>query len=498
MRIKTNIIFYILIILPYSTICQSTFIVKDGTTQKITKNLDVEMFVMEDNATLIISDLSSWSLIANTAEIGQNCKVIGNGKKGSTPKTAAGSGKASKCKSGKTGKTGKAGGKGKNGVNIKIKTTFLTLGSLTIEAKGGKGGNGGKGGKGQNGGSEKFDNLGFRVCGGGHGGQGGKGGTAGKGGNGGNISIYYNVADSDNKTPKLSNNPNDKQGVIRVYNSRGNNGTSGKGGEGGKEGHSSKTDGDKGQGGNAQNRFGNDGFGSIEEYSIDCFDMQADETYALIISVSDYTTPEPKWTEQAKKLKATLETHYYFEEIQHLNNPTQAELQKTLIKYLSLGEDANVLIYLSGHGSYNRIDDYYSFQTNDEDFLTFTQIQGEIRKANLKTLLFIFDACYSGKLLDNRNIDNRPPTKNSLETIELICSFPGKNIITAGYEDELVDDEMVDAIVTILETNTKKAISAEELFYELVGRDMFSFETQTPSIGKVKHSGSGQFVFYKK
>ncbi|MFK7947892.1 MAG: caspase family protein [Saprospiraceae bacterium] len=495
---KKNLIIAFLSCVPYFATCQSNFIVKSGETKEITDNIEIKEFRMENNSTLIISGLSSWSLKANVSEIGENCKIIGNGKTGKTPQGAGSSGRAKKCKSGRTGKTGATGGTGSNGVNIKIRTTFLSLGSLTIEAKGGRGGNGGKGGNGQNGGSEDFDRYGFRTCGGGHGGQGGKGGTAGRGGNGGNVEILYNVTENYSVTPKLSNNPDDRKGVIRIYNSRGNNGAPGKGGDGGSRGHKTKKGGSTGTGGEAHQAFGKDGYSNLEEFDVDCFDMQAYENYALIISVSNYSTPEPKWTEQAIKLKNTLEANYYFEEIKHLNNPTQADLQKVLINYLNLSEDANVLIYLSGHGSFNKVNDYYRFQTNDEDFLTFTQIRAEIKKANLNTLLFIFDACYSGKLLDDRTIDNRPPTKNTLEPPELICGLSGKSIITAGYEEELVDDEMVDAIVKILETNTEQVLTAEALFYELVGRDEFSFETQTPSIGKLKNSSSGSFIFYKK
>ncbi|MFK7947891.1 MAG: caspase family protein [Saprospiraceae bacterium] len=506
----------VLLLLPIITIGQKQhkLVAKNGSQLIITSEItDVKEFIMEDNSTIVLSNITEWHLSADRFLIGNNCTIIGNGKKGADGRNEGIKGKTGSSekydKNGGKGTKGDDGENGTNGVNIFMDINIVDLGSLTINVAGGNGGNGKKGGVGGDGGPACISCDLPEGKRGGHGEKGAIGGAAGRGGKGGNVQINYC---STGIQPAINVETNSQ--VIKINNRKGENGKPGSGGEGGTGGSGIEekigfikvkkgggTNGNKGDRGN-EPQPNSDGLFIADkvkcpDFLKNCYDDLETETYGLIVSISDYETPEPKWTRQALKLKETLEANYYFEEdIIHLNNPTQAKFQRTLFEYLNKGEDANVLVYISGHGA--SANDFYTFQLNDEDFVPIYQITNDIKRAKLNSLLFIFDACYSGKVLDDDGISTTQPTTSTLESADVICGAKGKTIITAGYEEELVDENFVDYLVTVLEKNTKKVITGEEIFFELVGKDEYNFETQRPSFGQVKSTENGDFILFRK
>jgi hypothetical protein len=456
---------------------QGNFIVNAGETKRISlSRIYCEKFIMHDNSTIII-DAGSWSLDALQTEIGNNCKIIAHTNNGATGGNGGNGGSASKCKKGKRGGDGGTGGNGNNGKSITIKSMFVSVGNLRIEASGGNGGNGGIGGKGGKGGGEKYEH-GFKKCGGGDGGNGGTGGNAGVGGNGGNISISYSESGI---------NPSSKTIVV---NSKGKNGNTGAGGEGGNEG-GDKSKGSRGGQGQPASTSGIDGKSSYTQYDEICLEDGAAETEALIIWVSQYQKPEPTWQKQALELKTLLEKDYNFTSVTPLNNPTADELQKTLINYSRKG--TNLLIYLTGHGvEYNS---RYVFKASNELDITFDEIFAMIEKTDLKNLLFIMDACYSGKLLDHSSIDRNAPTSSTLQPPYLVCGLSSRTIITAGYENQSVDTQLTEALITVLKDNEESYLTASQLFYDLIDKSKIEFKRR-PSFGRMKAYSDGDFIFY--
>lgn len=474
---------------------KGTLIVNSNETKRISASMtSCEKFIMHDNSTIII-DGYSWKLDALQAEIGNNCKIIANGNHGASGIYPGRRGyQKDRCKTGKDGRDAPAGSNGTHGKNIEIKALFTKLGNLKIETNGGNGGNGAQGGEGGKGGGDNG-----HSCGAGDGGRGGNGGAGGIGGNGGQVTIHYGFLDNKGIKPEVFTADRTGNNIISVNNKRGNNGSPGAAGNGGGRGNGSGgSTGRKGYAGSAPTTFGTNGKIDVRYYQDDCFEESAENSYALIISVSNYETAVPTWSKQAAKLASTLETKYDFDDVKHLDNPSAAELRMTLLRYLNKGRNANVLIYLSGHGYYHPVQNVYGFLFSDTEFEPFNSVFANINKGNVKNLLFISDVCYSGKILDDYNIDTRMPTSRSVLSPYLYCGLSSKTIITAGYESEKVDIVMTDHLNTILTKNTSKQISSEALFYEMVGTDKYSFKTQRPSIGRLKGLTEGSFLFHLK
>ena len=490
---KNTLILFLLLSVTLTYAQQDTFIIPSGSKKVVNASLNVDRFVMKDNSTLIIKGVWDWKLEALVAEIGRNCKILNkcdNGQNGGNGNTG---GKGSRCKRGKRGGNGGHGSKGQRGRSVNLKAHFETLGNLTIDVRGGNGGNGGNGGRGGKGGGKKYEH-GFVKCGGGSGGNGGTGGNSGAGGDGGHVDVYY---EADGVIPTIVT---DRQQLpssegIKILVAGGTSGKAGVGGNGG-SGGGSKGSGSRGVGGSRLNN-GKAGYYNVDTYSNDCLSELKDETEALIIYVSEYEKPEPEWKAQAHKLKSVLEQKYSFKHVNMLENPTIQELKQKLRSYTTGYSDTNLMIYLSGHGQ-KTDEGYYDFITKGENTLSFDDITTIINKADLNNLLFIMDACYSGKLLDSPNINTYNPTGKVLKSNMQLCGHKGKSIITAGFENELVDTTLTTVLLKVLQRNKNKTISAEQIFYKMVGEDLYTFKSQRPSFGKVKTQSKGDFIFHLK
>ncbi len=490
-----------LIIINLSNLTAQTFIVKKNQRQTITKNLlGLEEFVMEDNSTLVISGLASWELQAVESLIGNNCRIIADGTNGKNGKRGLSyTGSAKDCRSGSHGGNGKGGTSGRNGINIKIKTAFISLGNLYISTNGGKGGNGGNGGNGQQGGKIKWEN-GFKKCGGGHGGNAGYGGNAGKSGNGGNVNVEYLIFEDYYTKPLFSINNNNKQmGYISISVKKGTRGNAGTKGNPGKKGTGTdKKSGKYASNGKSVAEARPGAFNSIE-INDDCLEDLPSQTNALIISVSNYAIPEPEWEIQTDTLYSTLSNLYDFDTIQYVKNPTADELRLKLIEIFNSGSQNNWFVYLSGHGvKYTPTAEFYGFLAADSSKISFSEIASIMQSSNLNSFLFLFDACYSGKMLDNTWLTNYSPTKKSLKKTYAVCGKRGQSIITAGYEEESVSSDMTKYLIIELKENKSLTITSETLFFRLVGEDKHVYPTQRPSFGKAKRFRSGDFIFHLK
>lgn len=478
-----SIIYFFFISTLFGQIREQLFEVASGETRNInTPTMKYEKFIMKDNSTLIISS-ETWELNALQSEIGIGCKIVATGESGRNGKEGRQGKNGKKCEKGERGDNGGDGQKGGNGKNITIKTMFLKLGDLSIQAIGGSSGDGGKGGRGGDGGGKKYGRFGETNCGGGDGGNGGTGGRAGVGGNGGNINIQYSDAGV---------NPESK---IQVTNSRGSNGNPGTGGLGG-EGGGDKSRGSRGRTGQPASSSGTDGNVTFKVYEEDCLEYSSASTHALIIWVSNYENPEPKWEEQALSLLNILENNYNFTSIKPLKNPSYNELQNALSEFCYKGGESNVLIYLSGHGT-QLSPSTYGFVPSDGNPIAFGTIREIIEKSNLKTLLFILDACYSGKMLDDTDVNRNTPSLSTIKKPELVCGIRGKVLITAGYEEQQVNTQMTESLIKTLNQNESTALTASQLFLNVITTSGIQFKDR-PSFGKLNVFSEGDFIFHHK
>jgi hypothetical protein len=144
----------------------------------------VDELEMEDNSTIHVSGIDSWTLQSPQVSFGNGCKILARGL--DKPRQAAQTKAVPEADQQKTGNDGIAvsgdkGDDGDAGVSMTFTWGIKSVGSLHIDASGGHGGDGGTGGVGQKGGGA--------TCLGSDGRQGGRGGTGGSAGSGGEAGI---------------------------------------------------------------------------------------------------------------------------------------------------------------------------------------------------------------------------------------------------------------------------------------------------------------------
>jgi len=200
-RVNFFMVASVFVFLVFNVSAQSEFKVARGSTFTITQEnqkMFVDRWVMEDDATIVISDgVASWEINASEARIGNNCRILGNGKTGANGSNSTKhGGNGSNCDKGGDGGAGESGTSGGNGSNIKITMGLVYINGLFIDVSGGNGGNGGDGANGGAGGRAACG----QMCTGKDGGKGGDGGRGGNGGNGGNVIVDYWIVPSTTTT----------------------------------------------------------------------------------------------------------------------------------------------------------------------------------------------------------------------------------------------------------------------------------------------------------
>lgn len=471
----------------------------------------INELIMENNSIIKLQGIQNWTLNARTARIGEGCKILGTAKNGDNGQPGSKGGDASKdCKPGSTGINGEHGKKGENGINVNIYMEIIELGELTIDTRGGQGGNGGNGGDGGNGGKADISDN----CRGGAGGDGGIGGNSGQGGNGGNIIFEYSIR---GKTPLF--NRSQKFNSVITNMDAGTNGKVGSAGEGGKGGDSvsrracsfcpkiSKGGGPNGSRGESGINPNSSINGKLTTNAIDrgdCLDDLNKENYAIIIAISESDNGEGDnevFVEDAKRLVKVLEENYSFDEVVSYYNIKRRQLEDILATLRHYGEESRIFMYLSGHGlEYNG---FPSFSTSDNYPMPFKSIYSYVEDASVDRLLLMVDACYSGKIFDNKYnpIEAYTPHKSRLIHARETCDKKALTVISSGFDDETVPArDFINELIYKLESNDENALTAELLFHQLIRTD---FKAQKPVFGKSKNCSQNQciesdFIFFKK
>lgn len=239
-------------------------------------------------------------------------------------------------------------------------------------------------------------------------------------------------------------------------------------------------------------------------------------SYALVIGVSDYTAgwdDLPGVVSDTVAVKAALEKQGF--KVRVVLNPTERELDTEIhyfIKANGFQPENRLLIYFAGHGHTETLADGRELgyivpadaPSPQKDALGFKQksismdmIQAYARQIQSKHALFVFDSCFSGKLVTRGNVAVPP---RILEEVK----YSVRQFITAGAANQTVPDESIfrKFFVRGLEGKADRngdgyILGSELADYLKENVTNYSEGKQTPQYGKIRDVDldRGDFVF---
>ena len=240
------------------------------------------------------------------------------------------------------------------------------------------------------------------------------------------------------------------------------------------------------------------------------------DSYALVIGNSNYTELSvlPGALQDVEEVKGVLETHGFNVTLQ--TDLDRKEFEMALAKFvLESGKDKDnrLLFYYAGHGhtrkAINGEDLGYLVMidapssASDEVGLEGASIDmssliTQAKKIESRHVLFMFDSCFSGTILNVRD-GLRPP-----EGISDSIKYPVRQFITAGREGETVPDYSYfkQAFLDLIQGHVPEPfadgyITGEELGYYLKHEVPGYNRGQHPQYGKIQdpYLNKGDFVF---
>jgi hypothetical protein len=242
--------------------------------------------------------------------------------------------------------------------------------------------------------------------------------------------------------------------------------------------------------------------------------------HALIVGCSDYRVG---WPSLPNPVKDAMEVASLFKSmgwtVDFLENPGGATLRRELNKLVAgpgRNREKAILLWFSGHGQTIEEADGAKLgylvpvdaPDPDKDFLGFLeraismrQIETVSKQIRSKHVLMVFDSCFSGAIF--QMVRARPSPY-----IQEKVSYPVRQFITAGREDEQVPDKSVFKDVFIqsikdgfADLNQDSYITGEELGSYLQEKvTNYSRKAQHPQFGKINNPklDKGDFVFVRK
>lgn len=241
-----------------------------------------------------------------------------------------------------------------------------------------------------------------------------------------------------------------------------------------------------------------------------------DGSYALVVGESDYTNGWdnlPGVRNDIAEVKRVLEDGGF--EVQALVNLDSDTLKARINSFINdhgYEQNNRLLFYFAGHGhtqtSLDGRDLGYIVPSDtplpDKDALGFRRkaismdtIQGYAKQIEAKHAMFIFDSCFSGKLVSREKITIPPVILDDV-------AYPVRQFITAGAANQRVPDDSIfrKAFVRALEgeadRNGDKFITGTELADFLKEKVTNATDrVQTPQYGKIRDIDldRGDFVF---
>ena len=239
-------------------------------------------------------------------------------------------------------------------------------------------------------------------------------------------------------------------------------------------------------------------------------------SYALVVGNSNYMEWEslPGAMQDVKEVKEVLEAHGFSVTLK--TDLNKIEFETVLAQFvLEVGKnkDNRLLFYYAGHG-------YTRKAVNGEDLgylvmvdapesasdevgfelasIDMSSLITQAKKIQACHVLFMFDSCFSGTILDVRS-EIQPP-----EGISDSVKYPVRQFITAGRADETVPDYSYfkQAFLELIQGRVHDPlpdgyITGEELGYYLKHKVPEYIEGQHPQYGKIRDPklDKGDFVF---
>ena len=241
-----------------------------------------------------------------------------------------------------------------------------------------------------------------------------------------------------------------------------------------------------------------------------------EESYALIIGVSNYTGGWPKLPGVKKDIaavRAILERHGFH--VVTVLDPSKNDLEDAFEDFISnygRKENNRLLFYFAGHGHtikpkyggeplgyivpkeapnpYRELADFRRIA------LSMQRVEEYALQIDSKHALFLFDSCFSGSLFA---LSRAVPENISYKTAR-----PVRQFITSGSADEQVQDtsifasQFVDALSGEGDLDKDGYVTGTELGEFLQGRVVnYSKGAQHPQYGKIRHPNldKGDYVF---
>jgi hypothetical protein len=235
------------------------------------------------------------------------------------------------------------------------------------------------------------------------------------------------------------------------------------------------------------------------------------EYYALIIGVEKYADSTIESLENpvkdANRIKNILTTQYTFKEnnVTILENPDRSTIitQLNRLRKILTGETDNLLIFYAGHGFWDdEIGQGYWLPADSRkgditNWISNSDLRDYLRGIKSKHTLLISDACFSGGIFKERDLNINENT----DVLELY-RLPSRSALTSGTLLEVPDRSVfLDYLLKRLEQNSTKYLIMKDLFYSF--RDAVitnSPNQQRPMYGTIYNAGDegGDFIFIKK
>jgi len=246
-----------------------------------------------------------------------------------------------------------------------------------------------------------------------------------------------------------------------------------------------------------------------------------ENSYALVVGNGNYTNgwdPLPGALADVDEVANALKANGFTVELK--KDLTESEFKTVFGDFIDTygsGKDNRnrLLFYYAGHGYTEKLannEDYgYLVMVDAPDPLrsrarfrrksiTMDFLVGQAKLIRSQHVLFMFDSCFSGTILNMR--DNLTP-----ESITDSVKYPVREFITAGRAEESVPDHSTfkQVFLDLLEGRDKEPfadgyITGEELGYYLKNKVPYYNRGQHPQFGKIKDPAldKGDFVFVLK
>ena len=191
--------------------------------------------------------------------------------------------------------------------------------------------------------------------------------------------------------------------------------------------------------------------------------LEQEKIYALFFAVDTYN--DPGWDDLKNPVRdvcaiaTELTTNFGFETTIH-ENPTKDEITESIQdwKTRQFEPDAQLFIFVSGHGTVSGFDGEGYFIPSDADRkdknqLSLLSLRQAVTQINCSHIALIVDACYSGTILNYKGEKPTPIRKEETDSIKISriiakeLNKPSRFILTSGGRERTEDGDVHSPLV---------------------------------------------------